>query len=98
MMFDSKEEWADTPGFLRLYVEDGDAAFEQALEAGATAVTEMTNLFFGERVGHVRDPLRNIWCMNQRLEELDYEEISKRAVQKEYIEAMQYVQETFKLR
>lgn len=32
MMFDAKEEWPDTPGFLRLYVEDADAIFEQALQ------------------------------------------------------------------
>ncbi|MFE5319262.1 VOC family protein [Paenibacillus sp. NPDC056579] len=98
MMFDAKEEWPDTPGFLRLYVEDGDAVFEKALQAGATAVTQMTNLAFGERVGRVRDPLNNIWWIHQRLEELDYEEMSKRAGKKEYIEAMKYVQESLKLR
>jgi hypothetical protein len=53
----------------------------------------MTNLAFGERVGRVRDPLGNIWWIHQRLEELDYEEMSKRAGQKEYNEAMIYVQD-----
>ena len=57
MAFDAREEWSDTPGFLRLYVEDGDAVHARALRAGATSVTEMTNLFFGDRVGRVRDPL-----------------------------------------
>jgi pimeloyl-ACP methyl ester carboxylesterase len=28
MAFDAKEEWPDTPGFLRLYVEDGDAVYD----------------------------------------------------------------------
>lgn len=45
MAFDAEEEWPDTPGFLRLYVGDGDAAYRRALEAGAAPVTEMTDLF-----------------------------------------------------
>ncbi|GIO31132.1 MULTISPECIES: VOC family protein [Paenibacillus] len=47
MMFDAKKEWPDTPAFLRLYVEDGDAAFRRALQEGATTMTEMTDMFFG---------------------------------------------------
>ncbi len=63
MMFDAPEGWPDTPAFLRLYVEDGDAAYQRALQAGAAPVTEMTTLFFGDRVGRVRDPLGNI-CLD----------------------------------
>ncbi|MCD6022789.1 MAG: transposase (18), partial [Actinomycetia bacterium] len=44
MTFDVKEDWPWTPSFLRLYVEDGDEVFRQALKAGATSVTEMTNM------------------------------------------------------
>jgi PhnB protein len=61
MAFDAKEGWPDTPGFFRLYVEDGDAVYRRALEAGAVSVTEMTDLFFGDRVGRVRDPQGNVW-------------------------------------
>ncbi|TCP25597.1 putative glyoxalase superfamily protein PhnB [Scopulibacillus darangshiensis] len=92
MMFDAGKEWPETPGFLRLYVEDGDAVYEQALKAGAAPITEMTNLFWGDRVGRVRDPLGNIWWIQTRVEDLDQEEAEKRSKQKEYIEAMKYVQ------
>lgn len=92
MMFDAKQLWPDTPGFLRLYVEDGDAVFNRALEAGAVSVTKMTLLSFGERVGRVCDPLGNIWWIHQRVEEIDYEEMTTRAGQSEFIEAMNYVQ------
>jgi uncharacterized glyoxalase superfamily protein PhnB len=34
MMFDAKEAWPDTPSFIRLYVEDGDAVYQRALAAG----------------------------------------------------------------
>ena len=45
MGFDAKPEWPDTPAFLRLYVEDADAAHRRAIEAGATSVTEVTHLY-----------------------------------------------------
>jgi uncharacterized glyoxalase superfamily protein PhnB len=44
MAFDAREGWPDTPGFFRLYVEDGDADYRRALEAGAVSVTEMAHL------------------------------------------------------
>ena len=51
MAFDARREWPPTPCFLRLYVPDGDAVYQQAIAAGATSVTEMTSLSFGDRVG-----------------------------------------------
>jgi PhnB protein len=93
MAFDAKEGWPDTPGFFRLYVEDGDAVYRRALEAGAVSVTEMTDLFFGDRVGRVRDPQGNVWWIQARVEEVDPEELEKRAGEKEYVDAMRYVQE-----
>jgi PhnB protein len=92
MMFDAKEEWPETPTFLRIYVEDGNAAFERALQAGAKEMTKMTNMFFGERVGRVRDPLGNVWWLHQRIEDLDHEEMAKRSREAKYIVAMEYVQ------
>jgi PhnB protein len=94
MAFDAKEEWPDTPGFLRLYVEDGDAIYQRALEAGATSVTEMTDLFFGDRVGRVRDPEGNLWWIQTRLEDLDPGEQARRAEEQTSDDAMRYVQES----
>lgn len=92
MTFDAKEDWPPTPSFLRLYVEDGDAVFRQALKAGATSVTEMTNMPWGDRVGRVRDPLGNLWWIMTRIEDVDAEEIGRRYGEPEYVEAMDYVQ------
>jgi PhnB protein len=94
MAFDAREGWPDTPGFFRLYVEDGDVVYRRALEAGAVSVTEMTDLFFGDRVGRVRDPQGNVWWIQTRVEKVDAEEMEKRAGEKEYVGAMQYVQES----
>jgi PhnB protein len=91
MAFDARPAWPDTPALLRLYVEDADAVHRQAVDAGATSVTEMTELAFGDRVGRVRDPLGNVWWIQSRIEDLDPEEMARRAGQPEYVDAMNYV-------
>jgi PhnB protein len=55
-------------------VSDASNRSETGAEAGATSVTEMTNLFFGDRVGRVRDPQGNLWWTQTRLEDVDPEE------------------------
>ena len=95
MAFDAKEEWPDTPCFLRLYVSDGDAIYRQALSAGAISVTEMTSMFWGDRVGPVRDPVGNIWWIQTPVELIDSQEMAKRATEQGYLDAMRYAQESF---
>src|SRR5688500_6019219 len=94
MAFDSRPEWPETPAFLRLYFEDGDEVHRRALEAGATSVTEMTEHFFGDRVGRVRDPLGNIWWIQTHIEDIDFKDMEKRAKDPSMMQAMKYVQET----
>ncbi|MEV0700795.1 VOC family protein [Saccharopolyspora sp. NPDC050389] len=91
MMFDSRPEWPETPAFLRLYVPDCDATFRQAVAAGATPVTEVTYLSFGDRVGRVRDPFGNLWWLQTRVEDLPVEELARRAELPEFVKAMEYV-------
>jgi len=50
MFFDSKEGWPETPPFLRIYVEDCDDMYQQALHAGGRSVTNPTNMPWGDRV------------------------------------------------
>jgi uncharacterized glyoxalase superfamily protein PhnB len=92
MAFDSRDDWADTPAYLRLYVPDSEETQRRAIEAGATEVTRQTVLFFGDRVGRVRDPFGNLWWIQTRLEDLDEAELMRRAQLPEYVEAMAYVQ------
>ena len=94
LAFDAKPDWPETPSFLRLYVRDGDATFERALAAGATRVTEMTNLPFGDRVGRVRDPWGNVWWIHQHLEDVSDKQLAERAGEPEAMAAMRYVQES----
>lgn len=94
MMFDAKDEWPDTPSFLSLYVEDCDAAYQRALQAGATAITELSNNAWGDRGSRVRDPFGNIWWILTHVEDMDDEEMAKRMGEAAYIEGMRYAQET----
>jgi uncharacterized glyoxalase superfamily protein PhnB len=92
MMFDSKPDWPLTPALLRLYVPDCDATYNQALKAGATSVTRPTLQPWGDRVARVRDPFGNLWWIMAHLEDVSPEEEQRRWGQKEYIDAMNYVQ------
>ncbi|MBK5331265.1 MAG: VOC family protein [Ilumatobacteraceae bacterium] len=94
MMFDSRPEWPHTGAYLRVYVADADAVVGKALEAGATVMTELTVLAWGDRVGRIRDPLGNVWWIQERLAELSPEAIARRFGEPEFIEAMHYVQST----
>jgi uncharacterized glyoxalase superfamily protein PhnB len=92
MMFDARPHWPPTPGFLRLYVDDADAVHRQAVAAGGTSVTEVTHLFFGDRVGRVRDPLGNLWWIQTRVEDVTPEQIAGRLQDPAFLKAMEYVQ------
>jgi PhnB protein len=95
LMFDASKDWPETPAFIFLYIDDGDKYYEKALQAGATSMTKMTTHSWGDRSGRIRDPFGNIWWITTRIEELTQEEIIKRSSQKEYIEAMEYAQNSF---
>jgi PhnB protein len=92
MMFDSKRNWPTTPAFIRLYVENCDAIYKQAIQSGARSVTEPTSMPWGDRVARVRDPLGNVWWIMTRMENVSPEEIEKRSTEKKYIDAMKYVE------
>jgi PhnB protein len=98
MGFDTPAGWTETPAFLRLYVEDADATYRRALEAGATSVTEVTHLFWGDRVGRVRDPLGNLWWIQARIEEVDEAEMARRMQDPVWLDRMAYVQRSVAMR
>jgi PhnB protein len=92
MMFDARPGWPETPAFMRLYFDDADEVFRRTVRAGATVVTEMTELAFGERVGRVRDPFGNIWWLHTRIADLDEKEMQRRMADETFVEAMRYVE------
>jgi PhnB protein len=93
MMFDSPFPVA-MPGLLRLYVQDADAVVAGAVAAGATVVTRMTELAWGDRVGRVRDPLGNLWWIQERVAEPTPAELARRLQDPKFTQAMLYLQST----
>lgn len=96
MLFDSRNDWMPTPSFLNLYVEDIEKTQNKSIELGATSVTDITQLWFGEKVCRILDPFGNLWWINQRVEELDFTdpEIRKRAFTQEAKEGIAYIQQS----
>jgi len=97
MLFDAREGWPPTPVFLNLYVDDVEKTYQKAIMLGATSVTNITTLYFGEKVCRVLDPFGNLWWISQRIEEVDFtkpEEIRKRASTPEAIAAIGYIQKS----
>jgi PhnB protein len=92
MMFDARDGWPRTPAFMRVYVADASAAYQQALAAGATPVTEVTPLFFGDRVGRIRDPLGNVWWIQSHDEDVDPAEMARRPQDPAAAQALRYVE------
>lgn len=94
MAFDARPGWPPLPALLRLFVADAEAVHRRAVAAGGTSVTRPTLLFFGDRVGRVRDPLGNLWWLQERVEEVDLAEMARRAALPESVAAMEYVQDS----
>jgi PhnB protein len=92
LLFDAPTDWPLTPAFLRLFVGDADALFARAVAAGATPISNVTLLAFGDRVGRVRDPFGNIWWLQTRVEDVSEKEMTKRATEPKWAEAMAYMQ------
>jgi uncharacterized glyoxalase superfamily protein PhnB len=63
---------------IHLHVEDVDAAFEQAVRAGAQVIRSLKNQFYGERSGTVRDPFGHEWLLGGHLETVTPEEMQRR--------------------
>ena len=58
---ETREAAFDAPAALYLYVEDCDATYRQAIEAGAIPLHAPADQPYGDRVGGVTDPWGNEW-------------------------------------
>ncbi|MEO9601376.1 VOC family protein [Parasphingorhabdus sp.] len=63
---------------LMIYVPDVDAAFAQAVAAGAEVVRPVEDQFFGDRSGWVKDPFGHEWSLSTHIEDVSEEEIARR--------------------
>ncbi len=68
-----------TPVSVHLYFDDVDAVWERALEAGATVLVPLADVYWGERYGKIVDPYGHVWSLAKRIEDLSADEIASRA-------------------
>jgi PhnB protein len=64
---------------LWLYVQDTDASFKRAVDAGAKAAHQPSDMFWGDRMGQVIDPFGQHWTIATRVKEMTPEETKKAA-------------------
>ncbi|WP_037677752.1 VOC family protein [Streptomyces griseus] len=68
-----------TPVTLYLFVEDADATFARAVQAGAKQQRAVQDHFFGDRAGQVIDPFGHRWTLATHIEDVSAEEFERRA-------------------
>ncbi|MDY0977490.1 VOC family protein [Massilia sp. CFBP9012] len=64
-----------TPVVIHLYVEDADAVWAKALDAGAKPVMPLSDMFWGDRYGQVVDPFGHRWSIATHKQDLTPEQI-----------------------
>jgi PhnB protein len=75
---ESMQGWPAHGLVAQIYVEDSDALFARAVNAGATELMPMTDMFFGSREGRVADPWGNVWTIATLIEEVEPAEMQRR--------------------
>lgn len=55
---------------IMLEVDDADRAVQLAVEAGATVMIPVADMFWGARYGKLIDPFGHEWGINQQVEQL----------------------------
>jgi PhnB protein len=67
-----------TPVTISVYVDDVDATFEAAIDAGASSLRAVENQFYGDRTGQFEDPFGHHWSVATHVEDVPPEEMEKR--------------------
>lgn len=63
---------------LMIYVEDVDAAFQQAIDAGGTVEKAVQDQFYGDRSGTLIDPFGHKWTLATHIEDLTVDQVAER--------------------
>ena len=79
MMGEPMGEFQPAPGWVFVTVDDCDAVYARALQAGGTSEMEISHMHHaGERYGGVRDPFGNVWWISSHVEDVPWDEQQRR--------------------
>ena len=70
-----------TYGALHLAVEDADAVWQRALDAGAKAFEPIHDAFWGDHTGLFIDPFGHRWAVDQHVRDVPRDEVARLAAQ-----------------
>ena len=79
MMGEPMGQFQPMPASMYLYVNDTDAVYKRARQAGATSIMEPADQFYGDRNAGVKDASGNIWWIATHIEDVAPEELARRA-------------------
>ena len=79
MMGEASGEYKPMPTAMYLYVNDTDAVYKRAVEAGGVSMMEPANQFYGDRNAGIKDPAGNLWWIATHIEDVSPEDLRKRA-------------------
>lgn len=66
---------------VHFWTEDCDAAFQRAIEAGATERMPLFDAFWGDRLGKVTDPYGHEWAISTHIKDMTPAEIAVAALE-----------------
>jgi PhnB protein len=72
---------AGSPVTIMVYVEDVDAVWQKAVDAGATPTRKVENQFYGDRSGNFEDPFGHRWHISTHVEDVPPDEMERRAAE-----------------
>ena len=72
-------EFGGSPAVFWIYVDNSDALFKRAIEAGGKVRMPLENQFWGDRAGAITDPEGYTWWIATRKEQLTKAQIEQRA-------------------
>jgi uncharacterized glyoxalase superfamily protein PhnB len=75
----SPQSLKGSPVSLHIYVQNADAAFKRAVDAGATAKMPVADQFWGDRYGKIQDPFGHQWSIATQIKVMTPEQIAKGA-------------------
>ncbi len=67
-----------SPVTIHLYVEDVDSFYKKAVAAGAEVTMPVTDMFWGDRYGKLKDPFGHSWSVATHKEDVPPQEMEKR--------------------
>jgi len=73
----SPQSIGGSPMGLHIYIENVDAAFDRAVKAGAQVEMPLSDQFWGDRYGKLKDPFGHNWSIATHIKDMSADEMKR---------------------